>query len=279
MTQQFVGTDYINQPLIDAWWTPGWTAQNDSYIPIPPNSFTELGYPSGVTVTNVTGSFFDIDGDPISGFFTFFPSSDLTFTVNGQVTYMPRRMVGISFGNLGFNNLGNGRNYLHLGRLSTYLVSTDNANMYPASFFYHVKEHFWKGREYDISVPFTTYANGPVDIHSLIMPPIDECNTTYISSLSTEYVAVDVSMMAGSLQSNPTSSQVQFAFVNTINQPAANQWVTGLWATGGPPYVAQILQGPTGGTVNLAPGRYAVWIKIITPTQVPIRNTGTLVIY
>jgi hypothetical protein len=279
MTQQFSGTDYINQPLIDAWWTPGWTAQNDSYIPVPPNTFTELGYPPGVTVTNVTGSFFDVDGNPISGYFTFFPSSDLTFTVDDQVTYMPARMSGVSYGVIGFNNLGDGRNYLDRGRLSVYLVSTDNPNMYPASFFYHVKEHSWRGREYDISVPFDTFANGPVDIHSLIMPPVDKFNSTYISSLSTEPVSVDVSMMAGGLSSDPTSSAVQFAFVNTVNQPASDQWVNGTWAAGGPPYVAQILQGPSGGTVNLPPGRYAVWIKIITSSQVPVRNTGTLVIY
>lgn len=279
MTQAYTGVDYKNQPLRDAWWTRGWTSQNQSYIPVPPNSLSELGYPSGVTTTNVTANLFDIDGNPVSGFFTFWPSSPVTFLVSGQTTYMPQRFAGTSISTVGLNNMGNGKNYLVLGQLSTYLVSTDNPNMTPASFFYHVREHFFRGQEYDIAVPFAQLGIGPVDIHSLIMPPLDGVNVSQISDLSTEDVTVDVTMMANGLSSSPTSAPVQFAFVNTLNQPTESQWLTGQWAsTAGPPYVAQILEGPSG-TVNLAPGRYAVWVRITTATQIPVRNTGTLVIY
>lgn len=169
------GIDYQNQPLYDAWWTPGWTAQNDAYNAVPANVYASPGYPSTATQMIVTGNFFDFDGSPLSGYFTFWPSSPVTFNVAGVITEMPQRYCGYNLSLLGMNQMGDGKIHLDHGRLAVQLLATDCPGTTPSSFTYHVKEHFFEGNEYDITVSHLNPS--PVDIHDLILTGVTSEDT------------------------------------------------------------------------------------------------------
>jgi hypothetical protein len=276
------GTDTFDQPLRDAWWTPGWTAQNDSYIPVPANQFKEQGFPPGLTYVTVSGNYFDLDGNFISGYVSFWPSSQIAITVGGGTATFPQRFVGMSNNQVGLNGFGDGRCYLWNGQLSVTLLATDNANMTPATFSYHVKEHWFEGQEYDINVP-SSFASTGVDINSLIIPGsqigISPAASQTIAAISTQYMAADITAMAGGIGANPTGYPVFFAFMSGTSEPSLNSWTQGQWAGTSSPYIAQILIGPANGGLALPVGSYTVWAQIVTPTQVPAAQVGTLVIY
>lgn len=282
------GIDVNNQPLLDPWWTPSWTAQNrnKSSIQVPPNQFSQQGFPSGLTYVTVTGNYFDTSGDPLSGFLTFWPSTPLTITSNGQVTYMPQRYAGINQTLLGVNQMGDGRIYLWYGQLNVSLMATDNANMTPASFTYHVKENYFEGLQYDIAVPSADSAT-TVDIHSLIIPgtirsvsetiPDDSDEVVRIAQVSSQPLAADITTIAAGMTFNPTSYPVNFAFISGPTEPQNTDWHAGSWSSTQLPYIAQILIGPNG--LQISPGRYQVWVQVISPAQVPVVPVGFLEIY
>lgn len=280
-----VGIDFINQPLRDAWWTPGWTAQNQSYIPVPPNQFAEQGFPPGLVYVNVIGNYFDLDGNPGSGYLTFWPSTSLVFTLGGGTAILEQRFAGQNENFLGTNSRGSGKNYLWNGQLAVALLATDNANQTPSSFSYHVVENFvLGGREFDITVPQALAANNITgnDINSLIVPGSivgQSLPNQTIAAVSTEYVVANVTELVGVLDivGNPSIYTVQFAFIPTNTEPA-NQWANGTWATTSAPYIAQILVGPANGALSLAKGVYGIWVRVVTPTQVPAIEIGTLTI-
>lgn len=289
MTVYYPGIDYQNQPLTDAWWTPGWTAQNESYLAVIPGIFSEPGFPPGLTYVNVNGNFFDYDGNPLSGYLDFWPSSNITISVGGGTTYIPQRYAGTNQTMLGLNQFGNGRIYLWNGQLAVTLLATNNANMTPTAFTYHVTEHFFNGNQYDINVPVSS-AN-PVDIHSLIIPgslilpdsastsPVIPNVTVQIAAISTQYVTANITTAAGGVSFNPLSDTVQFAFIlNGARQPLPGDWVTGSWATTSQPYIAQALVGPNSGNV-LATGTYVIWVQVLAAPQSPAIPVGYLVIY
>jgi|SRR5215469_5090663 len=291
MTIPYPGIDYQNQPLVDAWWTPGWTNQNQSYIQAPNvGQFNELGFPPGLTYLSVIGNFFDFDGNPLSGFLTFWPSSALTITTGGGTAYLPQRYVGVNLAMLGLNTFGSGKVYLWNGQLAVNLLATNNANQTPVNFTYHVKENFFEGNEYDISLPTTT--TSPIDIHSLIIPgsliPPDSAaanpplipNTTLpVAVTSTQFIPANISAAAGGVSFNPTTDIVQFAFISGgTREPQASDWVNGQWATTSVPYIAEVLVGPAGG-VSLTQGTYVIWVKIIASPQVPVIPVGYLTIF
>lgn len=276
------GTDTFNEPLRSAWWTPGWTAQNQSYIPVPPGQFASQGFPPNLVYVNIIGNYFDLDGNPASGYLTFWPSSSLTFTIGGGTSTLEQRFAGMNQSFLGINNLGTGKMFLWNGQLAVALLATDNSNMTPSSFSYHVIENFaLGGREFDIIAPKADAASNTTgtDINSLIVPgsivgqPLP--NQT-LAAVSTEFVTANVTEIVGMLQGNPTAFPVQFAFVPTVAEPT-NQWVNGVWATSSAPYIAQILVGPANGIV-LAKGIYGIWVQVVTSTQVPAIEIGTLTI-
>lgn len=284
------GIDYKGQPLLDAWWTPGWTSQNRdaSSIQVPPNQFSAQGFPSGLNYVTITGNYFDTSADPLSGYLTFWPSSPLTFLVNGVTTYMPQRYSGTNQTMLGLNQMGDGKIYLWYGQLSVSLLATDNANMTPASFTYHVKENYFKGLQYDIVVP-SSDINTAVDIHSLILPgsvrPVEEEFNLFeeafgfirIPVTSSQFLAADISTITAGMGTNPTSYPVNFAFISGPTQPQQSDWKTGSWVSSNQPYVAKIMIGPNG--LALSPGRYKIWVQVVTSSQVPVIPVGTLEIY
>lgn len=286
------GIDYQNQPLLDAWWTPGWTSQNrdTASVQVPPNNFLAAGFPSGLTYATVTGNFFDTTSDPLSGYFTFWPSDMLIFNVGGQLTYMPQRYAGVNQTLLGINQMGDGKIYLQYGQLSVNLLATDNANMTPTTFTYHVKEYFKGGCQYDIEVP-SADSSTPTDIHNLIIPGSirslndDNCrkdDRVKISSVSTQYLVANVSdvLPPGITQPNLSNYPVSFAFIPGKGIPTTSTtFYTGGWATTSSPFYSQILIGSGSGGQALSIGSYRVWIQIQAAPQVPVFSAGYLDIY
>lgn len=284
-----LGIDYKGQPLYDAWWTRGWTSQNDSYIQVPSNQFSAAGFPSNLTYINVVGNFYDSNADPLSGFFTFWPSSALTFNQSGQITYMPQRYSGTNQTLLGLNQRGDGKIYITKGQLWVTLLASDNANMFPATFTYHVKEHWFKGQQYDIFVPSADLSVS-VDIHNLIIPgslkpaneEVDENQEAEshvsIPVSSSQFLAADITAIAGGVTENPTSFPVDIAFIAGPTQPQSSDWISASWASMfGPPYIAQIMVGPNGHV--LPPGTYKIWARVSNPPQVPVIPVGFVTIY
>lgn len=98
-----------------------------------------------------------------------------------------------------------------------------------------------------------------------------------MSNLSTEYVQVPVSAVVSTGIVNPTSDQVQFAFV-VSGDPAPGDWHSGSWETIPPgTYLAQCLVGPGTGGVPLSAGAtYEIWVKITDNPEVPVRQVGLL---
>jgi hypothetical protein len=283
------GTDTFNQPLRDAWWTPGWTAQNQSYIPVPPSQFQQQGFPPSMIYINIIGNFFDMDGSGTSGFLTFWPSSSLTVTETGGYAVLEQRFAGQNENIIGMNTLGNGKIYLWNGQLAVALLATDqpNVTMSPSSFSYHVLENFIGGREYDITVPSSAFANNVTgtDINTLIVPGsiVGQTlpNQTF-PAFATENVVANLTELVGILVppgsatvGNPTQFTVQFAFTAT-NVASPVTWYNGTWVTTSAPYIAQLLVGPANGGLVLAKGTYGIWARIVTPTQVPAIEVGTL---
>jgi hypothetical protein len=98
-----------------------------------------------------------------------------------------------------------------------------------------------------------------------------------MSSLSTEYLQVPVSIIASGTTVNPTSDVVQFAFMKA-GKPGSSDWHIGSWDTAPGGYLAQCLVGPGAGGTVLALGTYQIWLKIVDNPEVPVRPVGLLAI-
>jgi hypothetical protein len=99
-----------------------------------------------------------------------------------------------------------------------------------------------------------------------------------ISTASLEYVRVPVSATSSGAAVNPTSNTVQMAF-KTSGTPAGADWKTASWdtdtTTHPDTYRAQCLVGQSG-TVTLAAGTYAVWVRITDSPEVPAKRAGLI---
>ena len=192
--------DYSDNPVLPPWYIPQWTAQNFDgpgaektfSLPAPPTQLTFSQFPSTLTYVNVSGNYDDGMGNNLGGFLTFEQSENLLLatTINGVATNfrIPKRMVGVipntNQNFMAWNAEGSGRVYLIFGQLTVNLLATDTPGItilepfdetqegdfvQPASWVYHVKEYFYQGMQYDITVP-TANAAAPVDINTLIVP-------------------------------------------------------------------------------------------------------------
>lgn len=102
---------------------------------------------------------------------------------------------------------------------------------------------------------------------------------TVISRLSTEYVIVPVSEQVNDSIADPTGDVVEFAFTTGYGV-TPSVWHTGNWDSTliqGIWYNAKCLIGPSS-SVNLAAGTYTVWIRVTSSPEVPVRQSGTLII-
>ena len=167
------GTDFNDQPLVDAWWTRGWTSQNDDYVVAAEPSQTP-NFPSNLVVVAVTGAYFSADGNPLPGFLTFKMSDNITVQdPSGTYFRLPARYAGRQNDGSAFamNNWGNGRIFIWKGQVSVLLFATDNPGITTDSgnpLTYTVTEHFLDGRQFSITAPGASM--NPVDINTLIVP-------------------------------------------------------------------------------------------------------------
>ena len=302
----FGDVDDESGPILPPWYVVGWTAQNEltANIPAPPNPLLSTAFPSDQLFVLVTQFYFDPDSDPGGGYLTFWPSDNFTITENGVPYRITQRLAGTDTypqTNAGvspwaFSLEGSGKIFIFRGLLQAKLYATDNPNVVTDSgepLTYHVTEHFKGGRQYDISVPGASIP--PVYLSSLIIegsiqpwqyspvfpmgipglpsaPPVTPLSITQ-DALSTDEVSVTVSA-----SQNPTADLVQLAFPVAGVKPVGGDWLDAVWVTDGLPYVAEVLVGPDAGTIDLAPGRYDIWVKITAPPSVPVFKAGTLVI-
>jgi hypothetical protein len=284
----FPYADTINEPLVDAWWIPGFTAQAPGYIyasnPLLANG---PGFPPGLDYVTINGSYYDTSGNPLSGYLTFWPSSPLVFNIDGVYTFMPQRYAGLNFSLIGVNQMGDGKIYLQYGRLYVSILATNNANMSPSSFTYHVVENFEGGNQYDILVPTSDDAEIQ-DIRSLIIPGSirpntdeDDCdyNITNISVASTQYIYSDdvYQYIPGTGYTNITQYNVYLAFMPNNNTPSSDDWQQASWAQTTSNNIIQFLIGPNG--YVLTAGYYRVWAMIDASPQQAVFPIGFLNIY
>lgn len=181
-TPSYNGTNNADDPLVTPWFLPGWTAQAIPADTVQamgviggenaPGSFAPLPLPAYLEYVQVTAPYFDIDGNPLSGFLTFLMSDNITLTANGFTYRLPARYVGADNTLMpgGMNNWGTGRIYIRRGLMSATVFATDNSTMVTDSgnpLTFHVVEHFLGGQQFDITVPAATVS--PADLRSLIV--------------------------------------------------------------------------------------------------------------
>jgi hypothetical protein len=262
----------------------------------------------------VTARYFSPDGDPLGGFLTFMPSSAITVTDTSGASYrIPRRLSGTEtwpaldsgVSPWAFSMEGSGRIYVWLGLLTVKLLACNAPGIVTddgEALTYHVTEHFVGGKQFDISIPQPTSFGQAVDLYSSVVPgtirsaefdPVNPLGSLFgnelepapasfpvqcQSVLSTEYVTATIgAITVGGQTISISGDTINFAFTHGLPN-SATVWNPGSWLSGGPPYQAQALVGPSNGGVALAAGRYQIWVQVIDDPQVVVLRIGTLVI-
>ena len=113
-----------------------------------------------------------------------------------------------------------------------------------------------------------------------------------IYATSTPYIQVPITNEEGI---NPTGDEVQFAFLGPYTSDtaakdavptASTTYYTGAWQSTSPSggvygantYTAIILVGPDGGVVTLTTGNYLVIVRVVGNPEIPIMQSGLLVV-
>lgn len=103
-----------------------------------------------------------------------------------------------------------------------------------------------------------------------------------LSTLSREYVRVQVSATEAGSPVNPTADTVQMA-VTAAGVDPTTEWATASWETEvtatGTKYYARIQVGPSSTVGQLAVGNYEIWVKVTDNPEVPVAQVGRLAIY
>jgi hypothetical protein len=101
-----------------------------------------------------------------------------------------------------------------------------------------------------------------------------------ISSLSKEYIRVQMYAKEMGVEVNPTSYVVEFACTAIDANPISGDWKIGNWEVDGATYLARIAVGPGSvPAVVLAVGNYDVWVRITAPSETPVKKVGQLIVY
>ncbi|MEU2426905.1 hypothetical protein ABZ619_38835 [Streptomyces sp. NPDC007851] len=98
---------------------------------------------------------------------------------------------------------------------------------------------------------------------------------------SRQYVQAQVEATAAGQPYNPTVDTVEFAFTAVGARPET--WYPGGWdgtqpIPGTTAYRAQVLVGPGSNGPTLAPGRYAVFLRITDTPEQPVIPVGQLAV-
>ncbi len=179
----YPGVDTYDQPLVDAWWTPGWNAQTKDYLVAPTLTGTFPGAPP-VNYLVVTHGYYDDDGSPLPGFLTFLPSDNVTFTSGSSTWRIPARLSGTTtlspqFTGFQWQQDASGSIYLYQGMLYVRLMCTDTSGIVTDSgdpLTYTVIEHFLGGQKFSVTTPSADVATEPIDLYSLM---VTGSNTPY----------------------------------------------------------------------------------------------------
>jgi hypothetical protein len=132
----------------DEWNSVGWTAQKASDVAGPPNPPTSL--PANFISVAVTAKYVDDEGKALEGSMVRFTPSQRRVTDGDTVVWLHELHSRIERGVLTIN-----------------LLATDVAGVDP--FFWHVKECFPGGKEWDIQVPSAT--TSPASLFTLPLAP------------------------------------------------------------------------------------------------------------
>jgi len=99
-----------------------------------------------------------------------------------------------------------------------------------------------------------------------------------IIATSLEFVRLHIAATDSGNPTDPTLDLVTIAFVRSM-QPASGDFVAASWETDASTpitrYYARCLVGP-GGAIELAPGTYQVFVKIVADPELPILHAGLL---
>ncbi len=99
--------------------------------------------------------------------------------------------------------------------------------------------------------------------------------TLTISTLSTEYVKVPLTVTVDGEKFDPTSEVVQMAFTEVGDAPGDDDWRDASWETIRFLPYARCLVGPDG-TGPLMVGQWTVWVKVFSTHETPVLNCGQL---
>lgn len=309
------GNGKILPPYYVAGWT--WQNRGSLNELAPATGTITSTLPNDQVFLFLTQQYNDGDSNPLGGFLTFMPSEAFTINEGTSNWRVLQRLVGtdtwpsVSSGGSPWNfSLDrSGKNFIWGGLVTVRLAATDNPNITTDSgnpLTYHVVEHFLGGQEFDITVPMNTSVlttsirqlmvtgsavpykydpMNPLGNNSSPAPaPGLAVSTPGVQQIvfgSTEPVIADVgAAIAGSNIniSDIENDDVFFAFISTGADPLTGDFHAGTWIAGGPPYEAFISIGPENGGLNLAVGRYIIYLKLVDFPSVPIVNIGTLII-
>lgn len=176
----YTGTNNADDPLVQPWWIPGWTAQAAAADTVVASSSQLLGvnFPTNLAFVRITGNYADTNSSGVGGFLTLMMSDGITVVDGSNSFRLPQRLTGTMNQALPFaySNWGDGRLYLYRGRLDIQVFATDQTASGSTittdsggSLTYWVTEHMLGGRQFQITVPSSS-APGPVDINSMIIP-------------------------------------------------------------------------------------------------------------
>lgn len=297
------------------WYIPGWTYQNrlttNVLAPVPDTISAAM--PSDQKYLVLQQQYLDYDSNPRSGYLTFYPSDAFTIREGSTVVRITQTYLGtqtwpaanVSTSPWAFSTEASGKIYIWGGICTVKLPATNNPNVTTDSgnpLTYHVIEHFPGGQEFDITVPASTdvsttfirdlmiagsaktYKYDPISpfgqqsITAAPAPVVVNTSVQFMPYGSTDFVAVDVSALleGTNVPANITNDAVFFAFTLNDADPTDPDFHAGVWAAGGPPFVAEILIGPENGGLVLPVGKYTIWFKLVDFPTVPIINVGTL---
>ena len=100
-----------------------------------------------------------------------------------------------------------------------------------------------------------------------------------LSAVSLEFVRVKVTSKTQRPNYDMTEDVVRFAFTAGV-PPVTADWVTGSWETEVLPHksiitYARCLVG-TGGSIELEPGTYSIWVRVMDDPEHPAQCVGDL---